>query len=378
MDTIKQFVKWFGLPRLIIILFFIIILILAASTSMDMPTLMGDVIKRWLMYSLLVLAMVPGITSGIGPNFGVTIGIEGGLLAALITVEMRFYGLFASLDANPTASAAIQAIVAILLAIIISSVIGILYGMLLNRVKGSEMTVTTYVGLSVVALFNTLWLSLPFRSGTSIWPLAGEGLRNQINLEADFGGVLSRLWSFRIGGEGGTIIPTGLMLLFFLTCFCIWLFARSKAGMMMNAAGANPLFAKSAAINVNKMRILGTTISTALGGVGIICYAQSYGFLQLYNAPQMMGFTCVACILIGGATLKKARISHVIIGAFLFNGLMAVALPVANNLVPEGNLSEILRILISNGIILYAICKIDEDAGENPLNLFRKKKEAEK
>jgi len=120
------------------------------------------------------------------------------------------------------------------------------------------------------------------------------------------------------------------------------------------------MYAKSAGVNVDKMRILGTTLSTALGGIGIIFYAQSFGFLQLYNAPQMMGFACVASILIGGAGIKHARITHVLLGTFLFQGMLAVALPVANEIMPEGNLSEVIRIIISNGIILYALSKSKE------------------
>ena len=86
-------------------------------------------------------------------------------------------------------------------------------------------------------------------------------------------------------------------------------------------------------------------------------YAQSYGFLQLYNAPLMMSFHCVAAILIGGASIARARISHVLLGTFLFQGLLAVALPVVNKVLPEGNLSDIIRIIISYGIILYALSK---------------------
>ena len=65
----------------------------------------------------------------------------------------------------------------------------------------------------------------------------------------------------------------------------------------------------------------------------------------------MMGFAAVAGILIGGASSKRATITHVIIGTFLFQGLLTVSLPVANKIVTEGNLSEILRIIVQNGIM---------------------------
>ena len=114
--------------------------------------------------------------------------------------------------------------------------------------------------------------------------------------------------SFKLGGF---VVPTGLLLFLFFMCFLVWLFMRSKTGMAMSAAGSNPMFAKAAGINVNKMRLIGTTLSTVLAAVGIIVYAQGFGFMQLYNGPMMMGFNSVAAVLIGGASPKRASISHV-------------------------------------------------------------------
>lgn len=131
----------------------------------------------------------------------------------------------------------------------------------------------------------------------------------------------------------------------------------------MSAAGANPVFARAAGINVNKMRLIGTTLSTVLAAVGIIVYAQGFGFMQLYNGPMMMGFTSVAAILIGGASPRSARISHVLLGTFLFQGIMTLGLPVANQFIPESNLSEVMRLVISNGIILYALAQAKGGSG---------------
>ena len=370
MSKAKKAIQNFGLPRLIILSFFLLLIFLATMQRMDIPALLGDVLRRWGMYGILVLAMVPSIQCGIGPNFGVTIGIVGGLLGALISIELRELGVFLAFAGNPTLDAFVSIMVALLFALLISSILGILYGLLLNRVKGSEMTVSTYVGFSAVALMNIMWLILPFQSPTSIWPLGGEGLRNTISLEADFSNVFNDFMGFPIemnrflwvsyDTPRTLYVPTGLILSFLLVCVLVWLFTRSRIGTMMKAAGSNPMYAKSAGVNVDKMRILGTTLSTALGGIGIIFYAQSFGFLQLYNAPQMMGFACVASILIGGAGIKHARITHVLLGTFLFQGMLAVALPVANEIMPEGNLSEVIRIIISNGIILYALSKSKE------------------
>lgn len=342
-EKVKSMINSIGLPRLIITCFFILLLVMSAPLGLNLPALLGDCLRRWGMYGILVLAMVPAVQCGIGLNLGLSLGIVSGLLGALITIEMQI--------PNPW----VAIFLAMIIGVILASVVGIFYGMLLNKLKGSEMTVSTYVGFSIIAFMNIMWLSLPFKNGEIIWPLGGVGMRTTISLANTFGELFNNTFGFYIGKN--LFVPTGLLLFFFIMCFIVWLFMRSKIGMAMSAAGANPAFARSTGINVDKMRILGTAVSTALGAVGIITYAQGYGFLQLYNAPLMMGFHCVAAVLIGGATVSRARISHVLIGTFLFQGILAVALPVVNQVLPGSNLSDIIRIIISNGIILYALSK---------------------
>ena len=248
---------------------------------------------------------------------------------------------------------------AILVGCVIAAVCGYLYAQLLNRLKGEEMSVTTYVGFSIVSLMCIAWLVLPFKSLKLRWPL-GTGLRNTIGLDgSNFKQILNNFLSFSIGDF---FVPTGLLLFMVLCCFLVWLFTRSKTGVAMSAAGNNPRFAEATGINVDKMRVIGTVLSTVLGAVGILVYSQSYGFMQLYTAPRQMGFVAASAILIGGASTSRCKISHVLIGTFLFQGVLTLGMPVANVLVPGSTISETLRILISNGIILYALTKSGGDS----------------
>jgi simple sugar transport system permease protein len=96
-----------------------------------------------------------------------------------------------------------------------------------------------------------------------------------------------------------------------------------------------------------------------MGAIGIIIYSQGYGYTQLYTAPLMMAFPAVAAVLIGGATASRAKVSHVIIGVVIYQGLFTTALPVANQLFEGTDLSEILRMVIQNGIILYALTQVE-------------------
>ena len=330
-----------GIPRVIIGLFFLLLCFMSLLYDLSLSTLLSNSVVRMGMNSIMVLAMVPGIQCGISLNLGLPIGLVAGLIGGLLTIELGIPGWLGFGFAMLVGS-------------LIAAVCGWLYAQLLNRLKGEEMSITTYVGFSIVSLMCIAWLVLPFKSLKLRWPL-GTGLRNTIGLDgSNFRHILDDLWAFDIGGF---TVPTGLLLFMLLCCFLVWLFSRSKTGVAMQAVGNNPRFAEATGINVDKMRVIGTVLSTVLGAVGILVYSQSYGFMQLYTAPRQMGFIAASAILIGGATTSRCKISHVLIGTFLFQGVLTLGMPVANVLVPGSTISETLRILISNGIILYALTK---------------------
>lgn len=330
-----------GIPRVIIGVFFILLCFMTLWYDLSLSTLLSNTIVRMGMNAIMVLAMVPGIQCGISLNLGLPIGLVAGLIGGLLTIELGIPGWGGFLFAIVSGSA-------------LAAVCGYLYALMLNRLKGSEMSVTTYVGFSIVSLMCIAWLMLPFKSLKLRWPL-GTGLRNTIGLDGtNFRHILNDFLAFQIGDF---TIPTGLLLFMLFSCFVVWVFSRSRTGQAMQAVGNNPRFAESVGINVDKMRIIGTVFSTVLGAVGILVYSQSYGFMQLYTAPRQMGFIAASAILIGGASTSRCKISHVLIGTFLFQGVLTLGMPVANVLVPGSTISETLRILISNGIILYALTK---------------------
>ena len=347
-ETMKNISNKIGLPRLIITTLFIALCIMAVTLKQDFSILVSDVVRRFGMFGILALAMIPSIQSGTGPNFALPIGIICGLVGGLLAIEFGF----------TSAIMGYGFISAILISLPIALVAGWVYGILLNKIKGSEMLVATYTGFSIVSFMQIAWVTLPFKHPEMVWPI-GKGLRVTIALDSTYGKILNELGAFEIMGAN---IPTGLLLFFFAACFVIWVFSRSKAGVALRAVGDNPRFAIASGIDVNKNRIIGMILSTIIGAVGIIVYSQSYGYLQLYLDPLYMAFPAVAAVLIGGASTRKAKISHAIIGVFLFQGILVVALPVANQLFPEGDLAEVLRMVVQNGIILYALTKVGGEA----------------
>ena len=122
----------------------------------------------------------------------------------------------------------------------------------------------------------------------------------------------------------------------------------------VNAAGC---------IKLNVEGYGGMIMSTWLAAIGILMYEQGFGFVQLYMAPFNMALPAVAAILIGGASVNKASITNVIIGTFLYQGLVTMTPTVMNGLF-HMDMSEVIRIIVSNGMIVYALTRKTE-GGKN-------------
>lgn len=342
LKPLRSLFSGIGLPTVIIAVFWAFTLVAGHFVGISMATLLSDTLKRAGMNGILVLAMVPAIQSGTGPNFALPVGIVCGLLGLVCAIELNTFGM-------------VWLLTSIALATPLAAAVGYGYGKLMNAVKGSEMTIATYSGFSIVALMCLAWLMVPFRNPKMGW-FIGQGLRETIQLDAVGGAqILNNFLKF---SAGDVIVPTGLLLTFGFFAFLVWLFFRSKLGIAISAGGINPRFALAAGLDIDKNRILANVLSTVLGAIGIIVYSQSYGYAQLYTAPLMMAFPAVAAALIGGATASRARVSHVVIGVVLFQGLLTTALPVTNEIFVGTDLSEIMRMIIQNGIILYALTQV--------------------
>ena len=344
-DRFVTALKNFGLPRLIITGFLVLLLVMAPFVGADLPTQISNIINRFSWNGILVLAMVPMVHSGCGLNFGLPLGIISGLLGATLSIEFGFTGRLSFL-------------MAILIATPFALVFGTIYGWLLNKIKGGEMMIATYVGFSSVSMMCMMWLLLPYHSPNMVWGLSGKGLRTTISLEGYYDQALAGIAQINIGRIS---IPTGTLLFFALLAFGIWAFLHTKTGTAMTAVGSNPAFAKAAGINVDKIRMLSVVMSTWLAAIGILVYEQGFGFIQLYMAPFYMALPAVSAILIGGATVNKATIMNVIVGTVLFQGIVTMTPTVMNNMI-HMDMSEVIRIIASMGMILFALTRKTEAA----------------
>ena len=337
---IGSMVQSFGLPRLIIAGFLLLLFILAPFAGVDLFMQITNVLNRFSWNAVMVLAMVPMIHAGCGPNFGLPLGVVSGLLGATLSIELGFTG-------------AMSFVMAILISTPFALLFGGGYGWLLNKIKGGEMMIATYVGFSAASFMCMMWLLLPYSSPTMVWGLSSQGLRTTISLEGFYNRVLSDFLQIRIGQ---LVIPTGALLFFALLAVLVWAFLHTKTGTAMTAVGSNPAFAKAAGINIDRTRTLSVIMSTWLAAVGILVYEQGFGFIQLYTAPLFLALPAVSAVLIGGASVNKATITNVVIGTFLFQGILTMT-PTVMNAMIHMDMADVIRTVVSNGMILYALTR---------------------
>lgn len=341
MRSFKQIVTDFGWPRIIIFFFLVLLFFAAPLVQVSVMASFSDVFNRFGQNAIFVLALVPMIQSGCGLNFGLSLGILAGLLGATLSIQVGLSGAAGFFGA-------------IVLASPFAVLFGGAYGKLLNKVKGEEMTIAMYVGFAAVFFMSIMWLLLPYTAPDMVWGFAGKGLRTTISVERYWLHILNDFLAIRIGDS--FVFPTGEVLFVGVAAFFMWLFLRTKTGTAMTAVGSNPDYARAGGISVDKMRTISVIISTFLGAVGIIVYEQSFGFIQLYGAPMAMPFAAIAAILIGGASVNKASMVNVLVGTFLFQGLLTMTPSVINSAL-NSDMSEVVRLIVSNGIIIYALTR---------------------
>ncbi|HCO70431.1 MAG TPA: ABC transporter, partial [Mesotoga infera] len=149
-ESIANLIEKAGWPRIIIALFLLSLFVIAPFVNISIGTSISDTLVRFAMNSVLVLSLVPMVQSGCGLNFGMQLGVIAGLIGAVTSIELGVTGLAGFLTA-------------IGIAIPFAAILGFFYGLLLNRVKGDEMVVATYVGFSSVAFMSMMWLLLPYK-----------------------------------------------------------------------------------------------------------------------------------------------------------------------------------------------------------------------
>lgn len=120
-----------------------------------------------------------------------------------------------------------------------------------------------------------------------------------------------------------------LFLIMAFSWFAVSFFFKTDFGLSMRASGNNPVMARAAGINVNRVKIFGVALSNGLVGISGSLIAQYQGFSDI---GMGIGTVVVglASVIIGESIIKKhsiyAWIGSAIIGSVIFRFMIAIAL----------------------------------------------------
>jgi len=73
-----------------------------------------------------------------------------------------------------------------------------------------------------------------------------------------------------------------------------------------------------------------------------------------------IGVLAVSALVVGGATISKATVRNALLGIIILQGFNIISIPAVEQLFPS-NVSEILRVILINGAILYTFIRSRRD-----------------
>lgn len=324
------------------IMFIVICAVCIPLSGFSVNYLINEIITRMGRNIFLILSLLIPIMAGMGLNFGMTLGAMAGEIALIFVSDWQIWGIPGI-------------ILAMIISIPISALLGFVCGKILNMAKGREM-VTSYIisyfinGIYQLVVLYMMGSIIPILH-TNIRLPRGYGVRQTVSL-LNMRQSLDNLLAIRFNGIK---IPVLTFIIIAVMCLVIVWFRRTKLGQDMRAVGQDMDVARDAGINVEKTRIISIIISTVLAGFGMIIYLQNMGNISTYSSHSQIGMFCIAALLVGGASVEKASIGNVFLGAILFHLMFIVAPKAGAAITGDSMIGEYFRVFVSYGIITVAL-----------------------
>jgi simple sugar transport system permease protein len=323
--------------------FFVILSFIAWQFSELSGTfVLNQVVTRFIRDGLLVLSLIIPVVAGMGLNFAITVGAMSVQAALLIVIGNQVVGIKGIL-------------LVIIIGVFVSALLGYVIGRILNRVKGKEMITTIIIGF----LFNSIYQLIFLVGFGTVIPVVnkeiilsrGIGVRNTVDLGM-YRNTIEKLWLFKIGEIE---VPLFMILIVLLFAGIIFYILHTRFGQEVKAVGSSTETSEVLGINANMIRIKVMILSTVLAALGQLVYLQNIGMFDVYTAHMNADIISCAALLAGGASIKRAKIRHALIGIFLFHTLFIVSPQAGQNLFNNAALGEYFRSFVAYGTIAFAL-----------------------
>ena len=303
---------------------------------------LNQVITRFIRDGILVLSLIIPVVAGMGLNFAITVGAMAVQTALLVVIAYQIEG-FTGI------------VLVLIMGVLLSALSGYLIGRILNQVKGKEMITTIIIGFFANSIYQLIFL---VGFGTII-PVAnqeiiltrGIGVRNTVDLGM-YRNTIDKLWLWQIGEIQ---LPLFMILIVLMFAGFIFYILHTRFGQQVKAVGSGRESSAILGIDVNAIRIKVIILSTVLAGLGQLFYLQNIGMFDVYTSHINGSVISCAALLAGGASIKKAKIRHALIGVLLFHTVFIVSPQAGQNLFNNAAIGEYFRSFIAYGTIAFAL-----------------------
>lgn len=237
----------------------------------------------------------------------------------------------------------------------LSVMFGFLVALLLNKARGNEMIVSIMIGQLSSVIYQFIFM---VAYGTVIHPLntdilleRGIGVRSMLDAK-NISEVFEKILPFKFEGKTYTLFPVLIILVFSLILFYL---QRAKIGVLAKAVGSNLSHANTLGIKSNRVRSICIIISTVFAAMSQIILIGDFGTINVYTGHLGLDTFAAAAILVGGASIKEARMRNCFVGVILFHALFITSPMAGQNLFNNPSVGEYFRSFLAYGVIVIAI-----------------------
>lgn len=384
--------------NMVTVFFFVLCFIGFMYSGLSFNFLLNEIIIRMVRNSFLVLALLLPVMAGMGLNFAIVLGA---MCAQAAIIFVTHWGVVGMPGIGLT----------VLLTTPLAIGLGYLTGKLFNKTKGQEMIAGMILGFFANGIYQLIFLIMlgsviPFYNPTLLLS-SGVGLRTTIDLAGGMRFAIDDVWKLPVtlAGMGfgalviahavfrytkgipdmaqkpkqkkylvsGTVgllligwmlhvrsiasfinmvtVPVLTVILIGLMCIFTSYFSRTKLGQDFRTVGQDRHIAGVSGIHSDNTRLVAMIFSTVFASWGHIIFLQNLGTFSTYGSHEQIGFYSIAALLIGGASVTNAKISHALLGTFLFHTLFIVSPLAGRNLFGDAQLGEFFRVFVAYGVI---------------------------
>ena len=242
-------------------------------------------------------AMVPITLTAVGEIIGETAGLFNIGLEGILLVS-AFAGALGAASFGPVAG--------LLIGMGVGGLVGLIFAVVSTYWKGTQMVAGIGINLLAIGFVEFGMVRFSPNAGAFSIPAGAQLLR----------------WNTPFG-----LLSPLILVALILPFVVYWFMKRTRAGLILKAAGETPEAADVAGINVNMVRLIAAVVGGALAGLGGAYMSVAWFGFVTKGMSAGRGFIALATVVFSGLNPLLALAGGLLFGFFRSLGLWVDTIP---------------------------------------------------